>query len=80
MLKSSGSYLCFSWEPPQFARPESVVGQSLPKMSSPHHVRFSPDSDRRTDIADSPVRADIVAKVFLRGGTQILRPVGAAIE
>jgi hypothetical protein len=23
---------------------------------------------------------DIVAKVFLRGGTQILRPVGAAIE
>ena len=27
-----------------------------------------------------PLCADIVAKVFLRGGTQILRPVDAAIE
>jgi len=27
-----------------------------------------------------PLLADIVAKVFLRGGTQILAPVGAAIE
>jgi hypothetical protein len=27
-----------------------------------------------------PKGADIVAKVFLRGGAQILRPVGAAIE
>jgi hypothetical protein len=35
---------------------------------------------READIARGPVRADIVAKVFLRGGTQILRPVDTAIE
>ena len=30
-------------------------------------------------FGERPLRADIVAKVFLRGGTQILRPVDAAI-
>jgi hypothetical protein len=31
-------------------------------------------------FVECPLCADIVAKVFLRGGTQILRPVDAAIE
>jgi hypothetical protein len=43
-------------------------------------VRFAPESGLKSDIAGGPFRADTVAKVFWRGGTQILRPVGAAIE
>jgi hypothetical protein len=42
--------------------------------------RFAPDSGLKSDITRCPKSADIVAKVFLRGGTQILRPVGATIE
>src|SRR6266436_1396391 len=42
--------------------------------------RFTPESRLRADIAPCPVRADSVAKVFLRHGSQILRGVGAAIE
>ena len=44
------------------------------------NFRFTPESRLKTGIAPCPLRADTVAKVFLRGGTQILRPVGAAIE
>jgi hypothetical protein len=47
MLKSSGSYLCFSWEPPQFGRPESVVGHSLPvaRRRAGREVRSGPKAD-----------------------------------
>ena len=48
MLKSSGSYLCFSWEPPQFGRPESVVGQSRHFDSAPRTSALL----RSADIAD----------------------------
>src|SRR6476659_5928115 len=44
------------------------------------NVRFGAHSGLKSDIAPCLKSADIVAKVFLRGGTQILRPVGAAIE
>jgi hypothetical protein len=59
-----------------FTQPGSIseVGQGK------RYVCFPPDSDRTAEITGGPVRADIVAKVFLRGGTQILRPIGAAIE
>jgi hypothetical protein len=42
--------------------------------------RFAPDSGHVATAAAFPFRADIVAKVFFGGGTQILRPVDAAIE
>jgi len=39
------------------------------------------EPDQRAGLLMSAFQGrDIVAKVFLRGGTQILRPVGAAIE
>jgi hypothetical protein len=43
-------------------------------------VRYFSKSGRGSERDERPFRADIVAKVFLRGGTRILRPVGAAIE
>jgi hypothetical protein len=41
---------------------------------------FPLESDSPTDIPDWQLRADIVAKVFLRAGTQILKAVGRAFE
>src|SRR6476469_9817525 len=42
--------------------------------------RFAPESGRRATWSACPFRADTVAKVFLRRGSQILRGAGAAIE
>jgi hypothetical protein len=45
-----------------------------------NEARSTPKNGHRQFDPLLPKSADIVAKVFLRGGTQILRPVGAAIE
>src|ERR1700732_4643056 len=62
MLKSSGSYLCFSWEPPQFGRPESVVGQSRHFDSAPRTSALL----RSADIADRVRQVRRVPKSDLR--------------
>jgi hypothetical protein len=42
------------------------LGSFLTGSGCRRHVRVTPDSDRPADIAGGPVRADSVAKVFLR--------------
>jgi hypothetical protein len=54
--------------------------QTLPKWLIGATSAFPLESDRPTDIPDWQLRADIVAKVFLRAGTQILKAVGRAFE
>ena len=46
----------------------------------PSLVRSSLNNGHAGAVASCPFGADIVAKVFFGGGTQILRPVDAAIE
>src|SRR5260370_20440017 len=58
----------------------SGPGSFATETGNPWRVRSTPVSNRTTDNAGGPVRADFVAKVFLRHGSQILRGVGAAIE
>jgi hypothetical protein len=43
-------------------------------------VRLPPVTDINDRLDERPLRADFVAKVFLRHGTQILRAIGATIE
>jgi hypothetical protein len=56
-----------------------AVGQSRRSDCAPM-TSVLPDSVHPADMPGHPFRADSVAKVFLRHGTQIFRAVGAAIE
>jgi hypothetical protein len=47
-------------------------GQKAKYSLRAHVFRFTPESGLKSDIARCLKRADIIAKVFLRGGTQIL--------
>src|SRR5258705_5763134 len=59
-----------------FTPPGSSTDLTAPNFD----FRSSPESGLKSDIAPCPFRADSVAKVFLRHGSQILRGVGAAID
>src|SRR5260221_13821474 len=61
-------------------RPNVRVGSSTDLTAPKFDFRSSPESGLKSDIAPCPFRADSVAKVFLRHGSQILRGVGAAID
>jgi hypothetical protein len=58
----------------------SQLGQKAKYSLRADVFRFAPDSGHVATAAAFPFRADFVAKVFLRHGTQILRAIGATIE
>jgi hypothetical protein len=56
-------------------------GRESKRADAPkREVRFVPINGHRQLGGARPISADIVAKVFFGGGTQILRPIDAAIE
>jgi hypothetical protein len=63
-----------------FVRARVRNGSKAALTAPKSNFRFAPESGLKSDIAPCPFRADSVAKVFLRHGSQILRGVGAAIE
>jgi hypothetical protein len=56
------------------------LGQNRKSSMRANVVRFAPESGHFATESACPFRADSVAKVFLRHGSQILRGAGAAIE
>jgi hypothetical protein len=62
-----------------FSKSERVLmapsGQKAKYSLRAHRVRFAPESGLKSDIGGGPLRADIVAKVFLGRRTKILEPL-----
>jgi hypothetical protein len=58
----------------------SELGQTRTSASATVRSAIPPVTDINDRLDERPLRADFVAKVFLRHGTQILRAIGATIE